>query len=494
MSVIPENLRRLKLDSLQASMYIKSGMNVAMGGYSGAGYPKATVVALKQRKTDGEDLRISLLTGANVPFIDEHLAQLDMIERRIPMVAHKTLSVLVNKGHTHYVEQQMNRMPHLLHRDAFGSIDVLVLEALGFDKDGYLIPTNAIGMLDILIMKASKIIIEINSGQPKKLALLHDIYSPQKAPYTAPIPLLMVNQRIGLKGIPFDHEKIVAIVETNIQEESTTLFQTNEITESLAQNLFNFLEIEYASRGGTLPPIQTGFGAIADSIAIGLEKSNFKNLEFFCGGVGESIIRLIEKGKATSVSTGGLGMNEYVSSFINSHPNIEHSLVIRNGSITNSSEIINRLSLIAINTGIEVDIYGNVNSSHINGTRVVNGIGGGANFAQNSGLSIILIPSSSKQDTISHIVPMVSHQDISGHDIDIIISEHGVADIRGLDDREIATTIINNCAALPYRPLLKRYLYEAISTVGGHHPQLPLEAYRWHQRLQESGSMLMEDK
>ncbi len=137
-----------------------------------------------------------------------------------------------------------------------------------------------------------------------------------------------------------------------------------------------------------------------------------------------------------------------------------------------------------------MDIYGNVNSSHIAGSRVVNGIGGGANFAQNSGLSVMLMPSISKGGAISNIVPMVSHQDISEHDIDIVVTENGLADLRGLDEAERADVIIKNCASDIYQDQLSKYLLKAREECGGHHPQLPQEAFEWYTRLKTKKTML----
>jgi len=465
---------------------------VAMSGYSGAGYPKAVVEALRERKLAGEAFCISLTTGANLPWVDERLGSVGLLTKRAPMVAHKSLSTLVNKGEVRYVEQQMNRMPRLLRANAFGRIDVLVVEALGFDSQGNLVPTNAVGMLDLLMQAADTIIIEINRAQHERLACLHDIYSMQESPHTQPIPLVRADQRIGLKGIPFDHSKIVAIVETDIPESSTQVSGLSEVSEVMAQNLFGFLELEYRGLKGHLPPVQTGFGSISDSITSGFQDTNFKDIQFFCGGVGESAMTLLESGKCRSISTGGLGMNERVAGILSTFPHLEDSLVIRNGSVTNSSEIISRLSVIALNTGIEIDIYGNVNSSHIAGSRVVNGIGGGANFAQNSGLSVVLVPSISKGGAISNIVPMVSHQDICEHDVDVVITEHGVADVRGLDDVQRALRIIGACSSPEYREVLSSYLQRAIHTCGGHHPQLPLEAFGWYERLKDTGTMSEE--
>jgi len=492
--VLQDTLLKYRTTAEDASALITDSMHVAMSGYSGAGYPKAVVESLRERKIAGEDFGINLTTGANVPWVDERLGSVGLLKKRAPMVAHKVLGTLVNKGEVHYVEQQMNRMPRLLRRNAFGPIDLLVVEALGFDAQGNLIPTNSIGMLDYLMQAADKIIIEINRAQHERLASLHDIYITQAPPFTQPIPLVKPNQRIGKRGIPFDHRKIVAIVETDIPEISTQVYKATQVSSTIAQNLFNFLEVEYKDLKGFLPPVQTGFGTISDSITTGFQNTNFKDIQFFCGGVGESAMTLLESGKALSLSTGGLGMNEKVASILSSFAHLEDSLVIRNGSVTNSSEIINRLSLIALNTGIEIDIYGNVNSSHITGSRVVNGIGGGANFAQNSGLSVVLIPSLSKGGAISNIMPMVSHQDINEHDIDVVITENGVADVRGLDDVQRAEKIISSCASLEYKESLSLYLQRAIKISGGHHPQIPLEAFGWYKRLKETGTMSEEKK
>lgn len=492
--MLQDTLLKYRTTAEDASALITDSMHVAMSGYSGAGYPKAVVESLRERKIAGEDFGINLTTGANVPWVDERLGSVGLLKKRAPMVAHKVLGTLVNKGEVHYVEQQMNRMPRLLRRNAFGPIDLLVVEALGFDAQGNLIPTNSIGMLDYLMQAADKIIIEINRAQHERLASLHDIYITQAPPFTQPIPLVKPNQRIGKRGIPFDHRKIVAIVETDIPEISTQVYKATQVSSTIAQNLFNFLEVEYKDLKGFLPPVQTGFGTISDSITTGFQNTNFKDIQFFCGGVGESAMTLLESGKALSLSTGGLGMNEKVASILSSFAHLEDSLVIRNGSVTNSSEIINRLSLIALNTGIEIDIYGNVNSSHITGSRVVNGIGGGANFAQNSGLSVVLIPSLSKGGAISNIMPMVSHQDINEHDVDVVITENGVADVRGLDDVQRAEKIISSCASLEYKESLSLYLQRAIQISGGHHPQIPLEAFGWYKRLKETGTMSEEKK
>ena len=478
----------------QAAASIRDEMTVAMSGYAMAGYPKAVVEVLVERKQNGENLTINLVTGANVPWLDETLGAEQIIGRRTPMCASRTLAAQANNGSLSYVEQQMSKMPRLLRNGSFGKIDIAVVEALGFDANGDLIPSSSVGMTHYLMDAADEIIVEINMAQPEKLLNLHDIYIPAAPPDTLPIPLVHTSQRIGKSGIPVDSSKIRYIVETDIPERMGAQPSGTALTKNIADHLLNFLELEVQKTGGYLPPIQTGFGSIANSIAEGFQHSGFRDLQFFCGGITEPVLELLVSGKATALSAGGLGMSERVEHILNSTPNLSDHLVIRNGDITNNAEVIGRLGLVALNSGIEIDIYGNVNSSHIAGSRVVNGIGGGANFAQNAGLSIVLIPSTAKSGAISNVVPMVSHLDIGEHDIDIVVTEQGVADLRGLDDGERADAIIASCASEEYREQLTGYLQTARDQCGGHHPQLPEEAFTWYRRLKEDGSMLEQQQ
>ena len=110
-----------------------------------------------------------------------------------------------------------------------------------------------------------------------------------------------------------------------------------------------------------------------------------------------------------------------------------------------------------MNTAIEADIYGNVNSTHIMGTRMMNGIGGSNDFARGGFLSIFMTSSTTKNGDISCIVPMCAHVDHTEHDVCVIISEQGVADLRCLTAYERADKIIANCAHPNYKKQLWDY-------------------------------------
>lgn len=482
------SLKKRITSAAKASELIQDGMTVAMSGYAMAGYPKAIPKELVRRKTEGQRLSINLITGANVPWLDELLAGAEIVSGRVPMVASKVLSSQVNSQKVRYVEQQMYKMPRLLRSNSFGNIDVVIIEALAVTEEG-LIPTTSVGLTSYLMDAANEIIVEINNAQPEILFGMHDIYIPKPSPATEPIPLTSCKDRIGSTFIPIDSSKIRYIVETKKPENDKQLNTYTPVSKKVAENLFGFIRKEYRTEsGGLIPPVQLGFGNIANAVADLLQVSEFTNLQFFCGGISESILKLLTCGKASGISTSGISMNENVGKILGQISNIHEKLVLRNGDMINNAEIIGRLGILALNSGIEIDIYGNVNSSHITGNRVVYGIGGGANFAQNAGLSVLLIPSVSKSGAISNIVPMVSHQDICEHDIDIVITENGYADIRGLDELQRAEAIISNCAAEAYKQQLLDY-FATSKELGGHHPQNPKMAFEWYSRLRETGTM-----
>ena len=475
------------VSAAEAVSLIRPQSTIAMSGYAMAGYPKVITRELVRRQEAGEDLGLHLITGANVPYLDEVFADANLLKRRTPMCAARPLAALINRGLIHYTEQQMCKLPRLLRSGRLGNIDVAVIEALAITEDGKLIPTTASGYTQALLDSAETVIVEVNTAQPEVLTDLHDIYVPAPPPKTQPIPLTGIDQRIGCPYFQVDTGKIACIVESNEPERIKLVSKRNSIHDQVVAHLFNFLELEF---GKVLPPVQTGFGGIADRITEGFKTASFQELQFFCGGIGEVVMELLYMGKAASVSAGGVAMSERVEEIMRNMKGLGNLFVIRNGDVINCAETIGRLGLLALNTGIEADIYGNINSSHISGSRVVNGIGGGANFAQNAGLSIVLLPSTGASGMISNIVPMVSHQDICEHDVDILITENGAADLRGLDDCERAEQIIHCCTTGPYREQLRSYLDKAKRECGGHHPQLPEEAFGWYRRLKESGSML----
>ena len=119
---------------------------------------------------------------------------------------------------------------------------------------------------------------------------------------------------------------------------------------------------------------------------------------------------------------------------------------------------------------------------------MVNGIGGSGDFARNAYLSIFMCPSNCQRrpDHLT-VVPMCTHVDHNEHSVSVVVTEHGLADLRGLSPDDRAERIIDQCAHPLYREYLRKYLRGA----GRGHIRHNLgRCFELHQNLQRYGSML----
>lgn len=204
-----------------------------------------------------------------------------------------------------------------------------------------------------------------------------------------------------------------------------------------------------------------------------------------------SVIDMMLNGRVKDASACSLTVsNECLMQVYDNMDHFSKHLTLRQSEISNSPELIRRLGVIAINTAIECDLYGNVNSTHISGVKMMNGIGGSGDFERNAYLSIFTCPSMAKGGLISSIVPFVSHQDHSEHDVNIIITEQGVADLRGKSPVQRAQHIIEQCVHPDYKQLLWDYLKIA---KGGHTRHNLPAAFAMHDTLARKGDMKLTD-
>lgn len=241
----------------------------------------------------------------------------------------------------------------------------------------------------------------------------------------------------------------------------------------------------------SLKPLQAGIGTIANAVLTGFVDSPFHNLKMYSEVLQDSTFDLFDAGKLDFASASSITLSQACADRV--FPNIEKykdRLILRPQEISNHPEIVRRLGIIAINTALEFDIYGNVNSTHVGGTHMMNGIGGSGDFARNAHIAVFVTKSIAKDGKISSVVPMVPHVDHTEHDVDILVTELGFADLRGLAPRERAATIIKNCVHPDYRDKLQDYFDRACKLRQGQTPHILEEAFSWHRKLAETGSML----
>jgi len=451
----------------QASKLIKNGMTVGTSGFTPAGYPKAVPLALAKRAREGEDIKINLITGASVgEELDGELAKAGVIKRRYPYQTNKELRDRINSGEISFSDIHLSHMPRWIKYGFFGKIDVAVIEAVSIREDGSIIPSTSVGCSNALVEVAEKVIIEINTSQPTELEGIHDIYDIKNPPFTKPIPLTKVDQRIGQDYIKCNPDKIKAVVITDIKDSTRPVSPIDEDSRKMASHIVNFLENE--SKEGRLPenmlPLQSGVGSVANAILGGLKDSKFDNIEIYSEVLQDSVFELIDEGKIKFASGTAVTISpEMLDEFYGKFSKYKDKIILRPEEISNNPEIIRRLGIIAMNTAIEIDIYGNVNSTNIQGSRMMNGIGGSGDFARNAYLSIFMTKSTAKGGDISSIVPFVRHVDHTEHDVHIVVTENGLADLRGLSPRERAEIIIEKCVHPKFKQKLQRYCEESNS-------------------------------
>ncbi|MDO4756394.1 MAG: acetyl-CoA hydrolase/transferase family protein [Parabacteroides sp.] len=487
------------ISAAEAASYIKHGDNVGLSGFTPAGTPKAVTPEIAKlaevEHASGRPFQISIFTGASTgDSADGELTRVNALRYRAPYTTNNDFRKEVNLGNIAYNDIHLSQMAQELRYGYFGKMNVAIIEACEVTPDGKVFLTAGSGITPTIARMADKIIIELNAAHRKECIGLHDVYEPMDPPYRKEIPIYKPSDRIGTPYLQVDPAKIVGIVEVNLPDDARGFTAPDAITDKIGQNVADFLIADM--KRGIIPssflPLQSGVGNIANAVLGALGRDKFiPQFEMYTEVLQESVVDLIRSERIKFASTCSLSVtNDCLQGIYDDFNFFKDKLVIRPSEISNNPEIVRRLGLISMNTAIEADIYGNVNSTHIAGTKMMNGIGGSGDFTRNAYISIFSCPSVAKEGKISAIVPMVSHHDHSEHDVNIIITEQGIADLRGKSPMERAKTVIENCAHPDYKQLLWDYLK---ITSKGHTCQSMSAALGMHDTLLRKGDMRLTD-
>lgn len=445
----------------EAASWIENGMTLGLSGFTRAGDVKAVPFALVNRVKNDTSFKVNVYTGASLGSdVDKLFAEAGILGKRLPFQADATMRKGINNGDFLFVDQHLSHTAELLRADVM-DVDFAILEAVAITEDGMIIPTTSIGNSLAFSLNAKSIIIEMNMAQSEQLEGLHDLYEPGKQGERLPIPIVKTDDRIGTIGIPIDVEKVKGIVFTNQLDSPSTIVPPDEETVIMAQHLIEFLrkEVEVGRLTNRLAPLQSGIGSVANAVLHGMLDSEFEDLEVYSEVLQDAVFDLMDAGKVNFASCCSITLSEEkMQKVFSNFEKYRDKLMMRPQEISNHPEIIRRLGLISINTALELDIYGNVNSTHVLGTKMMNGIGGSGDFARNARLAIFVTKSIAKGGNISSIVPFASHIDHTEHDVDVIVTEQGYADLRGLAPSERVELIIENCAHPMYRDQLRALL------------------------------------
>lgn len=482
-----------------AAALIPPNSTVGMSGFTGSGYPKVIAPALAARieaeHARGNPFRLRVWTGASTgPELDGALARADGIEFRLPYNSDPIAREKINRGEMEYLDMHLSQVAPMAWQGFLGPLETAVIEVSGIRADGSLIPSSSVGNNKTWLDRAEQVILEVNSWQNPALEGMHDIYyGTALPPDRVPIPLVRTDDRIGQPTFRCDPAKVVAIVETHAPDRNAPFAPPDAAATAIAGHLLEFLSHEV--RMGRLPasllPLQSGVGNIANAVLTGLVDGPFEDLTAYTEVIQDGMLDLLDSGRLCVASATAFSLSPDAATDLNARmAEFRSRIILRPQEISNHPELIRRLGCIAMNGLIEASIYGNVNSTHIMGSRIQNGIGGSGDFARNAFISVFMTPSTAKGGRISAIVPHASHVDHITQDVQVLVTEQGLADLRGLSPKQRARVIIPNCAHPDYRDALQDYYDRALKgSYGLQSPTLLDEALAWHQRFVETGTM-----
>lgn len=479
----------------EAASLVNHDVTIGFSGFTPAGAAKVIPTAIAARAnaehSAGRDFKVGVITGASTgPSLDGALAKADAIKFRTPYQSDKDLRASINAGKTHFFDMHLSLLPQYVRYGFLGDVDWAIVEAADVSADGKILLTTSVGAAPTFLSKAKKILVEVNERHPKSLLGFHDIYEPESPPHRRPIPICNADDRIGTQRVWVDPKKIAGIVYSNRPDEVKDFSPVTDVTTRIGLNVAEFLASEI--RNGHIPkcflPIQSGVGNVANAVlgAMG-EHPEIPRFQMYSEVIQDSVIELVKQDRCGFVSGVSLTVTDPVLQSI--YDNLDYfrgRLLLRPQEIANNPEIVRRIGIISINTALEADIFGNINSTHVLGQKMMNGIGGSGDFTRNAYISIFTCPSTAKDGNISAIVPMCSHMDHSEHSVQVLVTEHGVADFRGKDPRERAEAVINNCVDPSYKDLLWKYFR---LTENGHTPQSFRSAFAFHETFLETGDM-----
>ncbi len=484
------------LTAEEAAELIPQAAMVAFSGFTAAGAAKAVPRALAARARSlhqaGHPFQISVLTGASTgPNLDDALAEAEAVRWRAPYQSSAALRKQINEGRVAFVDMHLSHVPQAVLFGFFGPVDVAVIEATEITPDGRVYLTNSVGASPTFLQAARKVIIELNRFHYRKASEMADIVIPKPPPHRTALDLDHPLQRIGKTYARVDPEKVVGVVETTSPDELGEFTPPDPASRAIAGHVVHFLLDELAA--GRIPPeflpLQSGVGNIANAVLETLgEDPDIPDFLMYTEVFQSAAFDLMRRGRLLGASTCALTCTPLqMLELVNDLGFFAPRLVLRPQDISNNPALVRQLGVIALNTALEVDLYGHVNSTHVCGQTLMNGIGGSGDFTRNAYLSIFMCPSVAKGGRISTVVPMCAHVDHNEHSVQVIVTEHGLADLRGLAPAERARRLIDRCAHPHYRDYLNRYVRDA----GPGHIRHDLErCFELHQNLLRYGAML----
>ena len=451
-----------------------------VSGFGRVGYPKAVPLALAD---DDRSLSLTVVSGGNVgDEIDTAMVEAGAIARRYPYQGTSASRAAANENRMAYSDRNVSQVgDEVRYGGLVEGPTTAVVEAVAVGPD-WLIPSTSIGQTPAFVAAADELVVEVNHAQPRALEAVHDVYTRDPPPGRDPIPLDDPWGRVGTPRVEFDPDILSAVVETDRSDSTYSFRDPTGDDQAIAGHVADFLRslVESNPVFAERLTLQFGVGSLGNALMGELTGVDFgdRDIVYFGEVFQDGLLDMLDAGELAAASATTLALSdEGQSRFFNDIDRYAEDVVLRPTDVSNAAELVDRFGVVAVNSALEIDLFGHVNSTHANGRRVITGVGGSGDYNRNALVTVCALPSRLGDGT-SRVVPMVPHVDHTEHDVDVVVTEQGVADIRGCSPVERAERIVDDCAHPAVQEDLRTYLDEA-KAHGGHLPYDAVAAAQW---------------
>ena len=379
---------------------VRSGDTIIVS--TGVGEPPALLTALSEQRRDFTDVKVSqILAMRKYDYIDPQTV--DHV-RHVAFFFGGATRAGGQEGWIDFIPNYFSEIPHQIERGQIAS-DVVFSMASPMDAHGFFSVSLGADYTMAAIVKARAVVLEVNPNVPFAFGNCHVHISQVAALVESDQPVL----EVGLPRIGPVQEAIGKYVADMIDDGST---------------------------------LQIGYGGIPDAVVMQLTSKH--DLGIHTEMIGDGIMTLVESGAVTNrrknylpgkmIATFALGSQKLYRA-MDRNPGLE----IHPVSFTNDPYLAGlNDNLVAINATLQIDFQGQCGSESL-GFAPYSGTGGQADFVRaanrsRGGKAFIVVPSTAKNDTISRIVPTLTpgtHVTTSKNDINYVVTEFGVAQLRG---------------------------------------------------------------
>ena len=375
--------------------------------------PPALLTALSAHRRDFHDVKVSqILAVRKFGYLDPTTAE---HVRHVAYFFSGATRPGFREGVVDFTPSFFSEMPQLIERGLMPA-EVVFTQVSPMDQHGYFSLGIAADYTMAAIRKARAVIVEVNENVPFAFGNCH----------------LHISQ-------------VTALVENNEPVLEVGLPTIGPVQEAIGKYVADLID-----DGSTL---QIGYGGIPDAVVMQL--THKKDLGIHTEMIGDGILTLVESGAVTNrrknylpgkmVATFALGSKKLYD-WVDRNPMFEMHPV----DFTNDPYLAGQNdNLIAINATLEIDFLGQCGSESL-GPIPYSGTGGQADFVRaanrsKGGKAFIVLPSTAKDGAISRIVPTLTpgtHVSTSKNDINYVVTEYGVAQLRGKTAKQRCQALI----------------------------------------------------